>query len=128
MLCVFSAVQKTRRIFLYKDLFFERQPIQLHKFVGVAGIAIFAGEFAAAVRVDGPVERDAVGFAFVQNRFDRKHKIFRPFPGFALSESSWRNRSEAGNADQRRSGLKRGAWYSVSNCDNSIHLEILDSE
>jgi hypothetical protein len=38
----------------------------LHELVGVAGVTIFAGELAAAVRVDGPGEGQA---AWLTQRF-----------------------------------------------------------
>jgi len=96
--------------------------------VGIAGVAILAGKFAAAIGVDGPVEGYAAGFALIEDGFDGQDEILRALVGFAASGRGRRNRSEAGDADQRRCGLTRRAWYSVSNCKSSILPEILDAE
>jgi hypothetical protein len=45
--------------------------------VGVAGVAIFAGKFAAAIGVEGPVERNSLRVAAVEDGFDGKQEIFR---------------------------------------------------
>ena len=66
-------------VFLHEDFLFEGQAVQFHKFVGITGVAVFAGEFAAAIGIDGPIERDAAGFAFIENGFHREEKIFRAF-------------------------------------------------
>jgi len=89
--------------------------------VGITGIAVFAREFAAAIGIDGPIERDAAGFAFVENGFHREEKIFGAFARGAARSSGGRNGSEAGDADQRRCGAACSAWYSK----NSILPEIL---
>jgi hypothetical protein len=77
--------------------------------VGVAGVTVFASEFAASIGIDGPIKGDAAGFAFVQDGFYGKQKVFRALLGFAERGSGGRNGSEAGDANQRR----RTVWYSV---------------
>ena len=54
------ARQQNSGVFLDKDLFFKGQAIQLHEFVCVARVTVFAGKFAAAIGIDGPVEGNAV--------------------------------------------------------------------
>src|ERR1017187_5963686 len=47
--------QKRRRLLLDKNLSFELHAVaQFHELVGIARIAILAGELAAAIRIDGP--------------------------------------------------------------------------
>jgi hypothetical protein len=45
--------------------------------MGVTGIAVFAGIFAAAIRVESPIERHANGVAAIENGFYGKKEIFR---------------------------------------------------
>ena len=59
------------------NLVFEILDIQLHVLVGVAGIAIFAAELAAAIRVDGPLERH-VRLGAVENAARRDFKVGDP--------------------------------------------------
>ena len=47
-----------------------------HELVGVAGIAVFAGEFAAAIGIDGPGEGHANAGAAIQQRADRQGEVF----------------------------------------------------
>ena len=54
------ARQQNSGVFLDKDLFFKGQAIQLHEFVRVARVTVFARKFAAAIGIDGPVEGNAV--------------------------------------------------------------------
>jgi hypothetical protein len=49
--------------------------MQFHILVRVAGIAVFAGELAAAVGINGPGERHTLGGAVVQNGTDRQSEI-----------------------------------------------------
>ncbi|SRR5258706_9042858 len=79
----------------------------------ITRIAVFAGKFASAIGVDGPIERYTTGFALVENGFHRQQKIFRALARPAARGCSRRNRSEAGDADQRRSTVRCSAWYSV---------------
>src|SRR3984957_5022437 len=96
------ARQQYRGIFFYENLFLKGQTVQFHEFVGVTGVAIFAGEFAAAIGIDGPVERDASGFAFIEDGLHRQQKILRACHRLATAGNGRGNRSEAGDADQRR--------------------------
>ena len=59
------------------DLVLEIGRVQFHEFVGVARVAVFAAEFAAAVRVDGPLERH-VGLGAVENAARRNLEILAP--------------------------------------------------
>ena len=54
------AGQQNGGVFFDEDFFFKGEAIQLHEFVCVARITVFAGEFAAAIGIDGPVEGNAV--------------------------------------------------------------------
>jgi hypothetical protein len=67
----------------------------LHKFVGIAGVAVFAGKLASAIRIDGPGKRHTGAGASVQQRPYRQGEIFDlvPLPD-ALPV-----RSQPGNAD-----------------------------
>jgi len=51
------AAQQVGGVQLDEDLALEVEVGHLHELVGVTRVAVFAGEFAAAVRVDGPGER-----------------------------------------------------------------------
>jgi len=59
------------------NLALEIRAIQFHKFMRVAGVAVDAAEFAAAIRIHGPAEGHAFGIATIQNRAHRQQKIFR---------------------------------------------------
>ena len=72
-----SRVSRTAASFFTKIFFSKAKPVQLHEFVRVARVTIFAGEFAAPIGIDGPVKGDAAEFALVQDRFHRKQKVFR---------------------------------------------------
>ena len=72
------------------DLVFEIGRVEFHELVGVAGIAVFAADFAAAVRVDGPAEGH-VGFGAVQDAPRRNFEILHAalgFEQFALGSES----------------------------------------
>src|SRR5947209_12695550 len=47
-------LQQPRRMFLYVDLAFEIRWVFLHVLVGISRVAVFAGEFATAVRIYAP--------------------------------------------------------------------------
>ena len=93
------AAQQFRSVLLDVDFLLELGAVaHFHEFVGVAGIAVFAGKFAAAVRIDGPGERQvAVAYAAVQQGFRREREVFNVVAfaqGFAF-------RGEPRDADQR---------------------------
>ena len=68
---------------------------QFHEFVGVAGIAVFAAIFAAAIRIDGPdVAHPARSSPDKAARF--KFQIFHLALGFQQVAGS----SQAGDADE----------------------------
>ena len=84
-----------------ENLLFEFVAIQLHEFVRIAGVAIAAAEFAAAIGVDRPVERDVLGFAMIQDRANRQKEILRAALGLRARGGS----GETRNADQFRGML-----------------------
>src|SRR5579863_1027370 len=88
-------------IVLHIDLRFEALAIELHVLVRIAGVAIGAAEFAAAIGVHRPPEGNSLRMALVQDRFDRKEEILRP----ALAFGAGGGGGEARNADQFRRGL-----------------------
>src|SRR5271170_6037803 len=98
------APQQRAGVLLYEYFFLKVQPIQFHEFVGVPRVAIFASKLAAAVGIDGPFKWHALGIAAVQNRAHRQEEILWPLLGAAFGLSRRRNRCEAGNANQWRSG------------------------
>ncbi len=62
---------------LHENLLLEvRCVAHFHEFVGVARIAIFAGKFAAAIRIDCPLERYALTVAPAQYRAHRQSEVF----------------------------------------------------
>ncbi len=63
------------------DLVLERGHLHFHEFVGVARIAIFAAELAAAVGIDAPTERHA-GLDPVQHAARRDFEILNAALGF----------------------------------------------
>src|SRR5579863_10530710 len=110
--------QQRGRMLLDVDLALEVEPVaHLHKFVGIARVAVFAGEFAAAVGIDGPGEgHGAVADAAVQQRFRLEREVLDIVAfadGFAFA-------GQARNADQpgmggagvgeveARAGVRRG--------------------
>ena len=54
------------------DLFFQQSGVEhkrrahFHEFMGVAGVAVFAGKFAAAIGVDCPLKRHSAAGAAIQ--------------------------------------------------------------
>src|SRR5262249_46251509 len=96
------AGQQGARVLLDENLAFKSTAIDFHVFVGVASVAIFAAKFAAAIGVDGPFERDAVGFAAVKDGLHGKKEILGLVFRLAARFRGRRRGSEAGNADQRR--------------------------
>jgi hypothetical protein len=53
----------------------------LHEFVRVAGVAIFAGKLAAAIRIDGPLKRHAApADAAVQKRLGFNREVLDVMP------------------------------------------------
>src|SRR5207302_8878890 len=93
------AAQQVRGVLLDVDFLLELYTVaHLHELVGVAGVAVFARELAAAIGIDGPGERKtATAGAAVENRFRRECEVFNVVAlaqGFTL-------RGEAGDADQR---------------------------
>src|ERR1700733_10927636 len=69
---------------------------QLHKVVGVARIAVFAGELAPTIRIDRPGKRHARASTAIEQGPDRQGEIFDLVSlteGFAL-------RSQASDADE----------------------------
>src|SRR5204863_4595628 len=64
--------------------------IELHELVGIPGIAVFAADLAAAIRIDGPTEGH-IGFGAVQDAPRRNFKILHAalgFEQFALGSES----------------------------------------
>ncbi len=94
-------------IFLDVDFRFEIAAVELHVLVRVAGVAVLAAEFAAAIRVHGPPERYPFRVAFVQDRFDGEDKVLRPALGFGAEGGC----GEARNADQFRRVLLTPGRY-----------------
>ena len=75
----------------------------LHEFVGVAGITVFAGKFAATVRVDCPGEGHARAGAAIEQGANGQGEVFDLVSlanGFSLS-------CEAGDADQFGFGVRK---------------------
>ena len=72
------APQQFCRVLLDKDFLLELISVaHFHEFVGVAGIAVFAGELTAAVGIDGPCEREpAVADAAVQQGTRGQGEVF----------------------------------------------------
>ena len=92
--------QDRRQIALGVDLILEeRGVLHSHELVGVAGVAIFAAEFAAAIRIDGPAERHARPGA-IQDAAGLDFEIPHSRFGFEHGTSG----SQPGNAGQRRRG------------------------
>ena len=89
--------QQPGSLLLDVDLALEvRAVTHLHKFVGVARIAVFAGEFAAAVGIDSPGKRHADAGAAVEKRPDGQGEVLDLVAladGFAFS-------GQAGDADE----------------------------
>ena len=76
-LLAISRVSRTAASFFTKIFFSNASAVQLHEFVRVAGVTVFAGELAAPIGIDRPVEGDARRIALVQDRFHRKQKVLR---------------------------------------------------
>jgi hypothetical protein len=109
------ALKKLADGLLGVDLFLEIAAIELHKFVGISGVAILAAKFAAAIGIDGPVERDAIGIAMIQDGADWDLKIFgaalgvgeRGGGGKARDAHQWRIRPGAPAGVNRNSVWRR---------------------
>ncbi len=69
---------------------------QLHELVRVAGIAVLAAEFAAAVGIDGPVERNALAGAFRDIAARGQIEILDAALGFELGALG----GQTGDADE----------------------------
>ena len=87
------------------DLLLELGAVaHFHEFMGVAGIAVAATEFAASVRIDAPGERHPASTdRAVQQGFRGESEVFDDVPlaqGFGLG-------GQPGDADQRRFLRKR---------------------
>ena len=63
------------------DLVFEILGSHFHELVGVAGVAVFAGELAAAVGIDGPLEGH-VGLDAIEDGAGGKLEILDGALGF----------------------------------------------
>src|SRR5664279_3274802 len=69
--------QQTAWLLLNVDLALEIEAIaHFHELVGVARIAVFAGELAAAVGIDGPVEWDTLADTAIEQSFCSKGEVF----------------------------------------------------
>ena len=69
--------QQVRGVLLDVDLLLEIHTVaHFHEFVGVAGIAVFAGKLAAAVGIDGPVEGHADAGAAVEQGPHGQSEVF----------------------------------------------------
>ena len=94
------AAQDRLQVRFREDFVFEFGAVaQFHEFVGVAGVAIAAGELATSVRVDAPGERHA-GPGAVEHAAAGDFEVLDHafgFQNFALGR-------EAGDADQARRG------------------------
>ncbi len=96
------APQQPRRLLLDVNLALEVQPVaHFHELVGIARIAVFAGEFAAAIRVNGPGEGYALRGAAAQ---DGARVQGEELNQVALAEGLALSR-QFGNADQRLRAL-----------------------
>ena len=74
--------QQPGRLLLDVDFALEVEPVaHLHVFVGVARVAVLAGEFAATVGIDGPLERHARSTAAVEQRACFEGEILHVVPG-----------------------------------------------
>jgi hypothetical protein len=82
------------------DEVLKRLRSELHELVRVAGVAVLAGELAAAVRVDGPAERHALSGA-VEETASGEVEVFDRALGF----EEFAGGGQAGNADEFRQGL-----------------------
>ena len=87
-------------VLLDVDFLLELHAIaHFHELVGVAGVAVAASEFAAAVGIDGPGKRHlTVADAAVQQRLGGKREVFDIVPfaqGFALGGEA-RDANQAG--------------------------------
>ena len=94
--------QQPRGLLLHVDLALEVEPVvHLHELVRVARIAVFAGELAAAIRIDRPRERHLpLRDAAVQKAAGRQREVLHVVSladGFALSR-------ELGNPDRPVNG------------------------
>src|SRR5258708_1065947 len=98
--------QQRRRILFHKNLFLEIFPVQLHVFVRVPRIAVFASKLASTVGVDRPFKRHALEIASIQDRSHRHQQILRPLRRAALSLRDGRVGCEAGDANQRRGSAR----------------------
>ena len=94
--------QQIGGVLLDVDLLLEVHAIaHLHKFVGVAGITVLAGKFAAAIRIDRPGKRHAHAGAAVKQGTSREGEIFHVV---ALAKRFTLGR-EAGNTYKLGRGL-----------------------
>lgn len=67
---------------LGEDASFEFEGVmELHEFVGIAGVAVAAGEFAAPVGVDGPIEGHAGGGTAIEEVFGGERAVLDAFFG-----------------------------------------------
>src|ERR1700676_3578994 len=76
---------------------------QFHEFMGVAGITVFAGELATAIRIDCPGERHAHASAAIEQGADGQREVFNFVPlkeGFSL-------RCQASDADEFGLGIEK---------------------
>src|SRR5205814_9213298 len=89
--------QQISRMLLGIDLLFEINAVaQLHEFVGITRIAVFACELASTVRIYGPGEWHAAASAAVQKRTHRQGEVLNFMPlAYALAM-----RGQLGDADQ----------------------------
>src|ERR1051326_7157051 len=75
------AMQQPARILLHVNLALEVEPVaQLHEFVRITRITILAAEFASAVWIDGPLERDPGRVATTQQATRFERQIFNVVP------------------------------------------------
>src|ERR1700732_3667263 len=71
----------------------------------IARVAIFAGELASPIGIDGPLERHAIGITLIQDRAHGQQEILRSLLRRARSFGTRRRGCEAGYANQRRFGI-----------------------
>lgn len=81
--------------------------VELHELVRVAGVAVEAAEFAAAVRIDGPLERHAPGSA-IEEAAGRKLEVFDG----AFGGEEFAGGGKPGDADEVHGAIF--AFYSPS--------------
>src|SRR5438552_13463784 len=101
LLAVFYAAQllpqQVGGVLLDVNLLLEIHAVaHLHKFVGVARVAIFAGELAAAIRIDRPGKRHTRHIAAVEQRTHRQGEVLYFMP----EAKRFAGRRQPGNADQ----------------------------